>query len=355
MQLRTHLVGYTSVFAQGNSMPTEGESRQIIAQNEAAESFTLFKATVEAIGDAVVVTSADLDPPGPLIEYVNPAFCRMTGYAAADVLGRTPRMFQGELTDRAELDRLRTCLAAGETFAGEVVNYRKDGQPHVIEWLVTAISDPDGRVLHWLSVQRDVSARKQLEHRQDLLVAELHHRTRNLLSVVSAIAARTLPRSTARDSFDARLASLGRVQGFLSGKATWVIALDDLVRAELEAAGESAAERVTFGGPPVALPGDKVQPLALALHELFTNAVRHGALSRPDGRLEIRWHIAEDARLTLVWRESGVAITGAVPRSGFGMELIERALRYQLTAETRHEFGADGVCCTITLPTDAFR
>ena len=320
-----------------------------------AESFTLFKATVEAIGDAVVVTTPELERPGPRIHYVNPAFTRMTGYAADEVVGRTPRLFQGSGTDRAELDRLRACLLRDKTFQGEVVNYRKDGQEHVIEWLVTAIKDGDGRTLHWLSVQRDVTERKRLEHRQELLVGELHHRTRNLLAVVGTIAARTLPSSPERDVFDARLAALGRVQSFLSASSDWSIPLADLLRAELEAVGGGGSGLITVDGPSVELPGDKVQTVALALHELVTNAVKHGALADPSGRLTVCWRIVEERGLLLTWMESGVAmVPGSPARRGFGLNMIERGPRYQLDGETTLEFRADGLCCTIMLPTTAF-
>ncbi len=333
----------------------EGRPDHPLNDDEVADSFGLFKAAVEAIADAIVVTSPDLALPGPRIEYVNPAFCRMTGYAPEEVIGQTPRMFQGTLTDRAELVRLKTSLMAGEPFHGEVVNYRKDGQPHVIEWLVTAIRGDDGAVLRWLSVQRDVTRRKQLEHHQELLIDELHHRTRNLLTVVGAIAARTLPRSLEREAFEDRLAALSRVQGFLSNGSTWSVPLAELINAELEAVGGSGLEQTTIAGPSIDLPGDKIQPLALTLHELVTNAVKYGALSQPEGRLAIRWDTGPDGRLTLTWRENGVALADPSPRRGFGLDQIERSTRYQLEAETTHEFLPDGVLCTIILPGDAFR
>lgn len=323
--------------------------------SEAAQSFTLFKATVEAVSDAVVVTSLELAPPGPRIEYVNLAFTHMTGYSAEEALGQSPRFLQGPLTSRVVLDRLRACLIKGGTFTDEVINYRKDGGAYLVEWMVTPIKNTDGRTTHWLSVQRDVTSRRQLEHQQELLVAELHHRTRNLLAVIRAVASSTLPNSLDRDVFDARLAALGRVQRFLSATPAWSVSLADLVHGELEAVGEDGFGRATVEGPLVELAGDMVQPLALALHECATNAVKHGALSQSEARLAIEWQVTEGARLMLTWRESGVRMATDPIRSGFGTDLINRALRYQLSAETRLEFQSDGVCCTISLPVDSFR
>jgi two-component sensor histidine kinase len=101
-----------------------------------------------------------------------------------------------------------------------------------------------------------------------------------------------------------------------------------------------------------------VQTLALGLHELATNAVKYGALSRPEGRLAVRWSLTDgdngERRLRVEWRESGVPVSlppdGQPLRQGYGRELIEQALPYQLSAETVYELTPEGVRCTITLP-----
>ena len=97
----------------------------------------LLRSAIRAIGEAIIVTGPGLDPPGPLIEYVNPGFEHMTGYAAHEVVGRSPRFLQGPNTDRAVLDRLAIALRAGLSFRGETVNYRKDGTEYLVEWLIT--------------------------------------------------------------------------------------------------------------------------------------------------------------------------------------------------------------------------
>ncbi len=131
----------------------------------AGEQLRLLGAAVEQETSAVIITTAELDPPGPRILFVNPAFTRMTGYAADEVIGQTPRLLQGPETDRAALDELRARLAAGEEFYGEVVNYRKDGTPYHLGWHVNPIRDARGRVTHFVSVQRDITERKRAEER----------------------------------------------------------------------------------------------------------------------------------------------------------------------------------------------
>lgn len=151
------------------------------------------------------------------------------------------------------------------------------------------------------------------------------------------------------------------------------VAFDELIVAELAALGvvdaSGQGERVTLDGPKgVRLRSGTVQTFALALHELATNAVKYGALRQPGGQLAVRWRRTrgrprnagghadgrgDGPRLRVEWTETGVARPepGAAPQgAGYGRELIERALPYQLKAETAYELGPDGVRCTITLP-----
>ncbi|WP_206513305.1 sensor histidine kinase [Pelagibacterium montanilacus] len=189
--------------------------------------------------------------------------------------------------------------------------------------------------------------------RKNVLLAELQHRSRNILAVVQAIAARSLEGSPALEDFKARLSAISRVQGFLSRAQSWTVDLHELVQTELQAHGDGQAYKAKVDGPPVDLPGDKVQILALALHELATNAVKYGALKQSSGQLSVTWSLTggDTPRLLFEWRESGVQMpVGNTPRQGYGRELIERALPFQLEAETRFEFTSDGVHCAVAIP-----
>ncbi|WP_426957985.1 PAS domain S-box protein [Muricoccus radiodurans] len=219
---------------------------------------------------------------------------------------------------------------------------------------------PEGRIVEWLGTTTDIEDLKRLQGQQEVLVAELQHRTRNLLGVVRNVARRSIAPSPGRDEYDDRLATLGRVQGFLTRSTAWSVALEELVQAELKAVGDGHSAKVTVSGPPVELPGNKVEPVALALHELATNAMKYGALMQDSARLSVTWHFEKhsgaDVQLVLEWRESGVEMPPGRPsRRGYGSELIERALPYQLKAETWREFTPDGVHCVITLPVNAIR
>jgi PAS domain S-box-containing protein len=128
---------------------------------ERKQSLRLLVSAVEQSTEAIMITDADLDLPGPRILFVNSAFTRMTGYSASEVLGQTPRLLQGPKSDRAVLQRLRETLGRGENFSGETVNYRKDGSEFTMEWHVTPLRHAGGKTTHFVSLQRDITQRKQ--------------------------------------------------------------------------------------------------------------------------------------------------------------------------------------------------
>jgi len=115
-------------------------------------------AALEETSSPVCITTADLDAPGPTIVYVNPAYSLMTRRDRADVIGRSPRIMQGPLTDRSVLDRLRDDLSASRPFSGETINYRADGEPFHIAWSIDPVLDDHGVATHYVATQRDVTA-----------------------------------------------------------------------------------------------------------------------------------------------------------------------------------------------------
>ena len=230
--------------------------------------------------------------------------------------------------------------------------------------------DERERPIRMIGVQRDVTAQREWQEKQAILLAELQHRTRNLLGVVRSIADKTAASAPSLEAFlplyRERLGSLSRINGLLSklGKGERVT-FDELLRNELEARGildHKEKGRVVLKGPKgVRLRSATVQIFALAIHELATNALKYGAFASDRGQLRVRWKVVHEAagknRLDVEWTESEVPdmpAPGAEPRGGgYGRELIERALPYQLKARTHYELGHDGVRCTINLPLEA--
>jgi PAS domain S-box-containing protein len=254
--------------------------------------------------------------------------------------------------------------------AGEEVTYEYrirrplDGR---LRWLRTTdfpLRDPEGEVTRIGGIASDVTDAKATNDQMAVLVRELEHRTRNLIGVIRSLASRTAATCGSMEEFIerflTRLNALARVSTRWRLNKDEQVAFDELLRAELLAHGALDETRepgkVSLEGPPnIALPPAVVQTLALALHELATNAVKHGALSREGGRIKVQWSLSSNARgeprLDVAWIETGVpGLDARNVHSGFGRELIERALPYSLHADTRFEIGPDGVRCAISLP-----
>ncbi len=210
--------------------------------------------------------------------------------------------------------------------------------------------DARGRPVRLLSVQTDISERKRDEARQRLLINELNHRVKNTLATIQSIASQTLRNAPslaqAQADFENRLLALSRAHDILT-RRTWEGAgVAEIVASAIQPYGDS---RFQVDGPPRTLPPQTALSVAMALHELGTNAAKYGALSSPAGQVEIRWAL-EDRSLRLVWRErDGPAVTPPT-RQGFGSRLIERGLARELNGEVRLEFARTGVVCEILAP-----
>jgi two-component system CheB/CheR fusion protein len=218
---------------------------------------------------------------------------------------------------------------------------------------LTAYADGGHKIDGVVATFVDVSSLTRAEARQRVLIAELEHRTRNLLAIVQALARQTLGKGRPLEDFFSRLEALGRTQS-VTGLADDRIDLGDLVRLQLAALGTLAEDKVVLSGPRIALNFDLIQTFGLALHELATNAVKYGALKEESGRLEVTWAVRQKPSkgpiLVLDWVESGVTAMPSEPGSGFGRQLIEEALVFTHRASTEFSFNADGIVCHIEMP-----
>ncbi|AKG24635.1 sensor histidine kinase [Calothrix sp. 336/3] len=159
------------IFSAAPLLDSDGEISGIVAviaditeQKQQAEQVRLLQSVVLNTNDAILITEADtIDEPGPRILYVNEAFSRITGYQPHEVLGKTPRLLQGDKTDRTELQKIRSALSRWEPITVEVINYRKDGTEFWNEFSIVPVSNQQGWYTHWIAVQRDTTGRKQAE------------------------------------------------------------------------------------------------------------------------------------------------------------------------------------------------
>ena len=147
----------------GKPLRLIGTIQNITGRKQAEESMSLLNSAVEQSSESIMIAQAAADPLDATIVFVNPAFGRMRGYAAEEVLGKTPRMFVRPTTDADFLGRLRQTLARGEVFRGQLAGYRKDGSKMELEWMVGPIHDDSGSITHWVAGQRDISEGKRAQ------------------------------------------------------------------------------------------------------------------------------------------------------------------------------------------------
>jgi len=203
----------------------------------------------------------------------------------------------------------------------------------------------------------DVTAITRAEERQRLLLAELQHRVRNTLGVVRSIARRSAETSSTVEEYsahlDGRLNAFARTQALVTRDPEGGVDLEYLVVEELLAYNAREGEQMRVSGPVVRFQPKAAETFALAIHELATNSLKYGALGHPSGRLEISWRIDESAdppQLLFDWRERGGPPVAEPTRKGFGSELLERTLAFDLKGHTTLSFNLSGFHCEIAIP-----
>ena len=214
-----------------------------------------------------------------------------------------------------------------------------------------------GDVTEWFGAATDITARRLHEEHQRLLLNELNHRVKNTLAIVQSLALQTLrgaeDMGAACDRFEARLHALALAHDVLTRQQWEHAPLGDIVRTAIAPSLVADPERFDIEGPEMQLDPQRALALSMALHELFTNAMKYGALSTRPGRVRIHWRAeAVQGRRSLVlsWQEMDGPQVHAPEHRGFGSRLIERGLRHDLGGDVALDFNTAGVTCRITAP-----
>ena len=236
------------------------------------------------------------------------------------------------------------------------VEYRTVGKEDgVIRWVEAkgrGVFDSDGKCVSresappWTSPER-----KEAEERQDLLAREVDHRARNALAVVQSIV--RLTRANSVDGYvaavEGRIKALARAHALLSDSRWHGADLDALVAEELAPYRLAEAEKVKIGGPKVSLLPHMAQGLALALHEMATNAAKHGALSSMAGKVSVTWQVQPES-LILQWVETGGPRIAPPPARSFGLNVIRASIENQLGGKAAFDWDPEGLRCTLSIP-----
>lgn len=279
---------------------------------------------------------------------------KMFGYSAPEILGQPMTALLAE-NQADEWPRTLTRLRAGEVISSLDVSRTTQGGRQIHASLtISPIRNTEGAIVGASAVARDIAERVEAQERASLLLAELDHRVKNILAVVSAVVTQSLKSDTPLDlvkrEIEGRITAIARAHGLLTGQGGVEGALLDIVTTEL---APYVQGNVAISGDPVALTSKSSLIFALAIHELATNAAKYGALSDPAGRLAITWRVATTPGgpvLEFDWLETGGPPVQTPSRRGFGTRLIEQSLERGLSATVVREFLASGVKCSIRVP-----
>jgi two-component sensor histidine kinase len=226
---------------------------------------------------------------------------------------------------------------------------RPDGD---VRWCVgtaAATADNNGRVVRVSGVTVDITERKRAEERQNLLAREVDHRAKNALALAQSIVRLTRADEVKAyvSAVEGRINALARVHTILSLSSWQGAELSKLIDEEL--APYSLGGQIRLTGPEVQLVPATAQTLALALHELFTNSAKYGALSTRSGHLMIGWQV-EDEHLSLTWDESGGPLVRTPKSRGFGTRSLLASVETQLGGQAQFDWRPEGLLCRLEVP-----
>ncbi len=329
----------------------------ISARKRAEEALRLseerYRAIVATATEAIIV----IDEAGR-IQSVNPACERIFGYVSSELVGKNVAILLAEpdrsAHDRFIADYLRTGVAKIIGIGREVQHLRKDGSVFSAELTVTEWRAGGQR--YFTGVIRDITERKRHEEQVQILLREVNHRAKNMLSLVQAIARQTVAASSEDFArrFEDRIRSLAASLDLLV-KSEWQgVGLSELVRSQLAHFQDLIGTRIVLKGPPLLISASAAQTIGMALHELATNAGKYGTLSTKSGSVEIEWSHGRGAEggevFAMSWRERGGPPVRAPSTTGFGSTVISGIVAASLNAKVEMDFPVSGFSWQLECP-----
>jgi PAS domain S-box-containing protein len=311
------------------------------------EANALHASTVLSSNDAIFSIDPDLT-----IKTWNGGAERLYGFSAAEAIGHSLRMIcPEEMQD--EQKGLYAQTMGGEPVLLETVRRHKDGRLIPVGISGSPIFAPDGGVIGVAAVHRDMTENREFKEHLGFTLRELSHRTKNLLAVVQGLARMIARRSDGIDDFEARFNGCVQALSYshdLLVQHDWQGAtLEELLRVQLAPFGGIEGGKVVVNGPEVYLTPQAMQSLGLIMHELATNATKHGALSTPAGSVAIGWtRDPQHHGVELVWQEHGGPPVAPPQHKGFGQVVFER-IGASLDGDITTDFRPEGFVCTVTI------
>ena len=298
----------------------------------------------------------EIDAEGRFLR-VNESICDITGLTREELLGW--RLFVRTHPDDRDVDEdLYRRQVKGEIgfYSIEKRFIRKDGRVIWCSIRSSTVRDAAGNFLYGVRVVQDITARKEADERQKLLMDELNHRVKNTLATVQSLATQTARGTHSpeafRQAFEGRLIALSQAHDQLTRRHWSSADLRAIATAATAPYLSRGQERIAIIGDDVTVTPRMALTLAMVFHELTTNAVKYGSLSAPAGKVEVRWRVVPGPPplLSIEWREHGGPAVAAPTRRGFGSRFIEGSVAAELQGTARLIFDAAGLRCTMDVP-----
>jgi PAS domain S-box-containing protein len=313
-----------------------------------------YRLIVESATDYAIFTT-DLD--GRVTSW-NAGAQNVLGFEENDILGRDARILwtPEDRAAGAPEEEMRGAQEEGRA-EDERWHMRKDGSQFFAHGLLMPLKGSDRIPQGYLKILRDRTERRRGEERQELLIRELHHRVRNTLATVQAVANSTIRSARSMEEFSeaflGRINALAWTHSLLTEDYWQAASLRDLLAAQLGPYQGGRTVQVTLDGPSVELPSEVAVPVSMAIHELTTNAAKHGSLSVEDGRLGVTWTVTQEGggrTVHLEWRERNGPRVAPPTREGFGTRLLERVLTTQAQAAVKVAYDPEGLTFLADIP-----
>jgi PAS domain S-box-containing protein len=324
---------------------TEVITAQVEARRALADSEARFRATFEN----AAVGIAHLAPDGRWLR-VNEALCRILGYPADELLARS---FQ-DVTHADDLEADLSQLAQMSdrkvgSYGIDKRHLRKDGTVVWCRRTLSCVRKSDGPIDYFVIVVEDITERKAHEEQIQLLMREVNHRAKNMLSLVQAIARQTAARAPEAfiERFTERIQALAANQDLLVRNEWRGVDIEDLVRAQLAHFADLVGARIIVRGAKLRLNAAAAQAIGLALHELATNAGKYGALSTDGGRVGVRWR-REGAYFTMCWAERNGPPVSPPQRRGFGSTVMTSLAERSVGGRVHLDYAPAGLTWRLT-------
>lgn len=328
------------------------------AAHQTAEQMRFNQWMLETAQEVADIGSWTSDPNAQGMLTWSKGVFRIFGISEQDFDGRVDTFFQFVHPDDLAAVRQASleALEGRQPYSIDHRIVRRDGGVRWVHERAEVLRDELGRPTRMIGIVQDITDRKEHERRQTLLMHELDHRVKNNLAAVLSLADQSLAAATSLDefrrSFTGRVAALARTHAMLARGRWESIELGALISAMLDPYLGGAPQRAGLHGSPVRLPARVASPLSMALHELATNAAKYGALSSAGGRVEVTWVVVDRECVQIRWVESGGPAVNTLAKPGFGTQLIQGVIGYELSGNVQIRYQQSGLECDMAVPLD---